>query len=270
MKKNIQISIVICHYYLSDKKLTSILNFLLADNLFNIARVVVVQNGRKINLKIKKNENKLILIEGSNGLLDFSAFLEGADQLDDEEIESGILFFNDTLFTKWPSWWILKKISNDLSSAASLDVPCLVGFGASYPFFLQENPWSKSNSYMCSAAFYANVHAVKVLTKITKNCIENVNLVVANSLDEKIIKEYVGEKFYSYLKILLLKSSGGVWRPSGKERFSSEMRIKKAFCFYLEHYFSASVQMRQGGLIFINRGKYKFVFQLRTKISLFF
>ena len=88
------ICLVLCHYYLSAKALQVVMRRLLTSQLFNLRMLVVVHNGEyvKLNLSgINDATGRVVQVNGSNELLDFSAFYEGVDFLTDAEMDSGVL-----------------------------------------------------------------------------------------------------------------------------------------------------------------------------------
>lgn len=270
------ISLVLCHYYLSANVLQVVIRRLFASNLFNLRMLVVVHNGDYVELNLENYTDlagRVHQVNGSNSLLDFSAFHEGLDSLNDGEMESGVLFMNDSLFTKLPSWWILRRLSLDLVHAQRVDVPCMVGFGADYRFFLQSNPWSKAQSYTCSACFFANDKAIGILRSLIACCMAAFPNDTFEKNTEDIglkLTKLTGARFHSYLKLILLNSTGGVWRPTFSVGHIPHMQLRKAICFYLEHRFSGEIQLADGGLVFINRGRHRFGFTVRLYATLFF
>ncbi|MCM2295585.1 hypothetical protein [Rhodoferax sp.] len=269
------ICLVLCHYYLSAKALQDVVRRLLTSQLFDLRMLVVVHNGDYMELNLEGLNDvmgRVSQVTGSNMLLDFSAFYEGLAFLKEGEMDSGVLFMNDSLFTKLPSWWILRRLACDLDYSERLDVPCMVGFSADYRFFLQNNPWSGAQSYICSACFFANAKAIGLLRSLTERCMAAFpnNYSENNAEDVGLrLAELIGTKFHSYLKLVLLTPTGGVWRPALSIGHIPEMQIRKALCFYLEHRLSGAIQLADGGLIFINRGKHRLGFAVRLYFTLF-
>jgi hypothetical protein len=261
------ICLIFCHYYLSKSELQEAVKRLLNSSSFFVKTLIVVHNGDQKGDQLASlggSSTNVRQVDGTNRLFDFSAYVEGLEALTDEERQSGVLFINDSAYIKLPANWILKKIGEDCGFALKIDVPCIVGFGATYQFFLQINPWSDTPKYICSACFFANSMAIMLLKSLFLEGITALNrgLNFPTSVDE-VVEALVGRKFHCYLQLLLFTPTGGAWSPRAEVAHLPDMQLRKAICFYLEHRLSAVVQINDGGLIFINRGISRVNFTLR-------
>lgn len=256
------ISIVLCHYYLKQALLEKLVKNILKSKLFIIKSIVIVHNnsGAINDFKFK---DVIHHISGSNQLLDFSAYREGLEYLRANKLDDAALFLNDTLFTKLPYHYILKRLSKTIFLSQSLNVPCLVSFRANYDFFLQSNPWSGASSHFCAAVFYANSEASSLLVNSYDNLRKECSF---NQLSDALIEKITGKQFFGYLRLVLFNEKSR-WQPELTQSKLEPLIFKKALCFYLEHYLSALVQQSDGGIIYINNGKYFLSFKIYSYIS---
>lgn len=256
------VSIVLCHYYLKPELLEALVKNILKSGLFKIKSLVIVHNNPDVITDFKFND-VIHHINGSNQLLDFSAYREGLAYLRENKLDDAALFLNDTLFTKLPYTYILKRLSETIFLSQSLDVSCLVGFRSNYDFFLQRNPWSGSESHFCAAVFYANSKASSLLADTYDELKEQYNF---NQLSGELIEKITGKQFFSYLKLVLFNKNSR-WQPELTKSKLELLIFHKALCFYLEHYISALVQKSDGGVIYINNGKYFLRFKIFSYTS---
>jgi hypothetical protein len=152
----------------------------------------------------------------------------------------------------------------DVAALADTDVPIAVGFGAPYEYFLQRNPWSGESRHLCSACFFANEQTVHLLRRLIGSTEEFMveQAAVTNPIERhKNLRAVLGQKFYAYLELLLFSPNANTWQPEKINTDDNLRLLRKALCFFLEHRLSGEIEINGGGLIFINRGKSKPLFQ---------
>jgi hypothetical protein len=230
---------------------------------FSVKAVVVVQNkeSQPLGLALKN----VFCIPGTNSLLDFSAYIEGLNFLKEQNIDDSALFLNDTLFTKLPTAYILKRMSETIPLSQCISAPCVVSFRSKYGFFLQRNPWSNFHEHLCTATFFANSHATSLLIKTYYELNDKLKKVA--HINDESIETLIGKKFAGYLNLVLFSSNAN-WKPEIGPTLFKQLRNKKALCFYLEHYFSSLIQNSDGGIVYINLGKHQLYFFIKHQLSL--
>lgn len=241
----------------------SVVKRLYTSKHFTIKAIVIVQN--RCLHQIATELSNVYCLPGTNSLLDFSAYIEGLNFLKLKNIDDSALFLNDTLFTKLPTTYILKRMSETIPQSQSILEPCAVSFKSNYSFFLQRNPWSHFYDHLCTAVFFANRHAASLLLSAYNDLNNKLNQIGEISYED--LEAIIGKKFSTYLTLVLFSSNAN-WKPQIEPNQSKKLKNKKALCFYLEHYFSSLIQNSNGGVIYINLGKHHLHFFLRHQLSL--
>jgi hypothetical protein len=255
------ITIYYCHFYLKRKQLINSLHFL--QRFFKSVNIVIITNSNIYQIEeIIGKVNNIKIIQGTNKLFDFSAYYEGWLQYPPDI--SDAVFINDTLFMKYPYKWILKKISNDIEKInENIYGPLAISFSGEYDYILTKNPWSGSSRHICSAIFYTNHYACSIFINLIKECLDIFFPDGKILFQEELGKKYLyvfGKSFYFYLSILLFSSNNSCWKPNIDVQINQKTISQKAICYYLEHRFSGLIEEQNGGIIYINRGKYKLIF----------
>jgi hypothetical protein len=252
-------SVILCHYYLGDRQLRNAVAFLSSVLGSKRARLVVVTNSNGVSPELANalRLDGVAVVVGDNSLLDFSAYRHGLGLLSTQELSGGVLVINDTLFTKLHYRWLLPRIVADGEATSSVHGPVAVGFSGSYQYLLSGNPWSGAPIHLCSACLFLNGLAAELLIAEIDEAASVLSRMERCALSEErqeVLKSFVGIRFYNYLTAVLLKAPNRVWKPEARIDVSQMMLMRKSVAFYLEHHFSAQVELEGGGLVWVNRG----------------
>lgn len=185
------------------------------------------------------------MIQGSNALMDFSAFAEGGGHIVEHmERDEAVMFVNDSTFTKHNARSHLKELVKYAERLGQIDVPCIAGKVDNYADHCFLNPWSSLNAFVSTFAFMLNARGVRILLDVC----ERVDAVMgAPGLDVSDHGWGVGlsPQFREFLRThLTMSDSPSAWYQAEKYRNDRAMLRTKSCCVYLEHRLSGEIGRR--------------------------
>lgn len=248
--------IIVACYYIDPIKIIKKLAF--TKKLGCCEVIVVVNNPKHFNRINFQN-----VVQGSNNILDFSAYREGLVHIKkiDKECNKIILFINDSLFIKHPYKYIVNKLASDFEYKNEKQAMAY-SFSGKYNFYFDKNPWENTQLHLCGAAFALNLHGLKVFEILYDSVYaETINV----KSHDQLVNLY-GNKFYNFINIILIKNNK-VWKPINFKEINNTDYLKKSIAFYLEHKLTANLIKNDAGIIYINRYNNEYVFIFKTIVN---
>jgi HJR/Mrr/RecB family endonuclease len=122
--------IVVCSYSISPEILIN--KFTKIAKKYHLKfRGVIITNNIKYNTN--QNIDNWLISSGSNSILDFSAYFEGIELINDKiSNNSHILFFNDTLLLKHDFNFSLNEIFKYIDLMNEIEVESIIGYKSNY------------------------------------------------------------------------------------------------------------------------------------------
>jgi len=229
---------VICSYDVGPDVIVPALNAVAADAGHRLIGVIV--NNRRSSRWQERSGWEMI--QGSNTLMDFSAFAEGGHHIVDNIGPNDVaMFVNDSAFTKHNARHHLRKLVKYSERVGQIEVPCIVGKVDNYVDHCFLNPWSGLNAFVSTFAFLLNFRGVMTLLDVYAS----VDTVMGDPrLDVKDRGWGVGlsPPFREFLRThLMMPGSPSAWYQSEKYRNDREILRTKSRCVYLEHRLSGEI-----------------------------
>jgi hypothetical protein len=242
------LNIIICSYNVQPEVLISKVEKIAFKNKLSI-RGVVVCNKKQSKIYNIKNWD---IINGSNSILDFSAYYEGISfLLKDNYFFHNTLFLNDSLFLKHDYYFSLNQILKFNFLANEIKLPCLVGFRSFYSSICLENPWSKSPSFIPTYLFLLNTNAINVFLSLQQYAIKD-EIFIENFFNSN---KKLNPQFIELIKAhLIYKNSPLKWAGGDYYSVDNLTVNKKARCVYFEHRLSGEIS-KNGALLFVNAAR---------------
>jgi hypothetical protein len=235
-----ELTLVVCSY-LIDPMLISEKLMAIGSKLGISVRGVIVVNNPAMSSDC--GGGVFDIIRGSNEILDFSAYIEGAKWVasSSEDEPRHILFLNDRFLTSMDVFGYFRLLLSYLSLISDLDGPVLAGLRRGYNSVCMHNPWSKLDIYIPTFCFLLNKQGLDSLTQLPQLAIDD-----GLSLDEDLSLEFgvgkVSIAFREYLRAhCLLDSSPFSWKNAGDYCVDSDLIRKKLRCVYFEHRLSGVI-----------------------------
>lgn len=206
--------------------------------------------------------------KGSNTMMDFSAYAEGAALLADRlESMDAVLILNDTAFTRHNAKFHLTRLVRYRELAARTASPCIVGKTDDYTNVCYSNPWSGLNAYVSSFAFLLNTGGLRKLGDVYFSMPE----VMGSDAIEMSSPDWapgLDRRFREFLRVHLVHvDSPTAWYQAKKYAGKSSILQKKARCVYLEHKLSGEIGRNGVVVAMYPRLRDKFRFALADKVK---
>ncbi|WP_350628476.1 hypothetical protein [Pseudoalteromonas sp. CAL260-MNA-CIBAN-0059] len=221
------INVVFVRYYLDKNQIIKKLDSLQCYFKGRINNVVVI-NIADENLESQLFNDNVKVINYSSDFMDIAAYCEGIESFEGSNRNSFFLF-NDTLFTKHPSKFLLSRFCK-FSWLDAVDLPFILGVVDETKGISTCESSLLNGEYASTFALYLNYEAAKVFVKSFK-------LAKYNQPDAS---------FSAFLDLHLFKASNPYSWGKG---FNSELLKRKKICVYFERVFSSMIK-KEGGLIF--------------------
>jgi hypothetical protein len=206
--------------------------------------------------------------QGSNVLMDFSAYAEGAAMLAPQiESSDAVLVLNDTVFTRHNAKFHLTRLIRYREAVRQTSSPCIAGKTDDYTNICYTNPWSGINAYVSSFAFLLNTAGIEKLQRVYSSIQE-----VMGSAEVDMSSDQWGpgldRRFREFLRMHLVQvDSPTAWYQARKYAGKTAVLQKKARCVYLEHKLSGEIG-RDGVIIAMYpRTRDKFRFSIADKVK---
>lgn len=248
--------IIVACYYLDPSKIIKKLAF---TKKLGCCEIIVVVN----NPKYFKQINSQNIVQGSNDILDFSAYREGLVHVKKIDIDCNkiILFINDSLLVKHPYKYIVNKIATDFEYKSAKQAMAY-SFSGKYNFYFDKNPWENTRLHLCGAAFALNLHGLEIFETLY----DSVYVETINVKSHEQLENLYGKSFYDFINIILIDNNK-VWKPINYKDISNVDYLKKSIAFYLEHKLTANLIKNDAGIIYINRYNHEYVFIFKTIVN---
>ena len=208
------------------------------------------------------------MIQGSNALMDLSAFAEGGGHVVEHVgRDEAVMFVNDSTFTKHNARRHLQELVKYAGRLGQIDVPCIAGKVDNYADHCFLNPWSGLNAFVSTFAFMLNARGVRTLLDVYAS----VDSVMGDpGLDVSDHGWGVGlsPPFREFLRThLTMPGSPSAWYQSEKYRNDRAVLQAKSRCVYLEHRLSGEIG-RSGVIISLYpRQRDKLRFRLADQVA---
>jgi hypothetical protein len=174
----------------------------------NPDHIVIVFNGKPIANKYNFDDN-VHLINGSNRLLDMSAYYEGylyADNILSYCPNDSIVFMNDSVFHKHPYNTILRFATNNILCNSKLDM-----------FYCGIPSWVVNNG--CRMKYYSTYFIIS-------------NFSTIKHISGKLLGSYRWHRKQTYAQIENIFD--GSWRPKTQTSDLNNLLRKKKLCIFFE------------------------------------
>ncbi len=244
--KEKKVFVIVCSYSVSPDLI--IRKFIKLNNKYNFIIIgVIITNNNLFHFQNKYDN--WIVKNGSNSILDFSAYFEGLNLIKDKINESSpILFFNDTLIFKHDFSFSINEIFKYYDLMNEINFAAMAGFKSNYNSICLKNPWSNNSVFIPTYLFLLNVQGFKILNQI-KESINFENLIIDENIFDSI---NANPQFIELLKSHTIYNQSPLsWNKNNYKIQDLNLFYKKAFCVYLEHRLSGEIS-NVGGLIFLN------------------
>jgi hypothetical protein len=205
---------------------------------------------------------------GSNTLMDFSAYAEGAAVLAPEmESLDAVLVLNDTVFTRHNAKFHLTRLIRYHEAVRQTRLPCIAGKTDDYANVCYTNPWSGINAYVSSFAFLLNTSGVEKLQTVYSSMSEVMGSEQTDMSSEEWARG-LDRSFREFLRMHLVQVESPIaWYQAKKYAGKTAILQKKARCVYLEHKLSGEIG-RDGVIIAMYpRLRDKFRFSVADKLK---
>lgn len=251
--------IIVACYYLDPSEIKRKLDF--AKKLGCCEIIVVVNNPKYFNQINFQN-----VVQGSNDILDFSAYREGLAHVKKIDIDCNkiILFINDSLLVKHPYKYIINKIASDFEYKSAKQAMAY-SFSGKYNFYFDKNPWENTQLHLCGAAFALNLHGLKIFETLY-DCVRAETI---NVKSHEQLESLYGKNFYNFINVILIENNR-VWKPINYTAISNVDYLKKSLAFYFEHKLTANLIKNNAGIIYINRYNHEYVLIFKTIVNKIF
>lgn len=205
--------------------------------------------------------------KGSNTLMDFSAYGEGAELIAPNlGLNEDVLFLNDTTFTRHNPSFHLKRLLGYREMTRQTNAPCIVGKTDSYTNICYANPWSGINVYVSSFAFLLNSGGVEEFIQVYQS-LEEVMGSVDTDMNSDGWAPALDHQFREFLRMHLIRvGSPTAWYQARKYAGNMHVLQKKAHCVYLEHRLSGEIGRKGVIVAMYPRMRDKLLFSLAEKI----
>ena len=262
---------VICCYDVDPDAIVRVLDAVAADTGRQLFGVIV-------NNRISSQWRALNgweIIQGSNALMDFSAYAEGGGHIV-EHVEPGeaVMFVNDSTFTKHTARRHLQELVKYAGRLGQIEVPCIAGKVDNYIDHCFLNPWSGINAYVSTFSFMLNAGGIRTLLDVYA-CVDSVMGDPRLDVGDESWGAGLSPQFREFLRThLTMPGSPSAWYQSEKYRNDRAMLRTKSRCVYLEHRLSGEIG-RSGVIVSLyprQRDKARFWFadqvaKLRRKVG---
>lgn len=240
------IGFVFCsHYIQPDIALNTIENALLRCSSFTSsdhAYVVVVCNNPSYSLqsyshKCKASNISHTYVQGSNSLLDISAYHEGLDLLTHTFTRFDFfLFSNDSTFARYSFSTLLSLIIRRIKKPIlmSSKLPIIVGHKGIYNDVIHANPLSNLTFFLPTDFFALNKFSISLAVELYSNLI-HIECELSSSAAPF-------EHFLQYL----FDHQQGVWEPAVHHNITMDLLKKKRASVIYEHYLSGLIANNSG------------------------
>jgi len=229
---------VICCYDVGPDVIVSVLDAVGADTGRKLFGIIV--NNRSSSPSWGRDDWEMV--QGSNALMDFSAFAEGGGRVVEHVgRDEAVMFVNDSTFAKHNARRHLQELVKYAGRLAQIDVPCIVGKVDNYSDHCFLNPWSGLNAFVSTFAFMLNARGVRALLDVYAG----VDSAMGDSSLELSDPGWgVGlrPQFKEFLRThLTMPDSPSAWYQSERYRNDRAMLQAKSRCVYLEHRLSGEI-----------------------------
>lgn len=206
--------------------------------------------------------------KGSNALMDFSAYAEGAAILAPQiEAQDVILVLNDTVFTRHNPKFHLTRLIRHREAVLQTRSACIAGKADDYTNICYANPWSGMNAYVSSFAFLLNSKGAEILRDVYAS-MQDVMGSESTDMASDDWSPGLDRRFKEFLRLHLVQvDSPTAWYQAKKYAGKTGILQKKARCVYLEHKLSGEIG-RDGVIISLYpRLRDKFGFSVADKFK---
>lgn len=235
---------VVCAYDLEPAEIAGRLDVIAAREGFRL-QGVVVDNRRRAGQLMPEGWS---VLEGSNTLMDFSAYAEGTRSMQSAlSACEAVLFVNDSMFSKHHAANHLGALLPYTRRIAAMACPSIAGRVDRYVDQCYANPWSGLPVYVSSFAFLANAPAlVRLLASF-----DSVDEVMgpSGSLDNEAWGAGLTLSFREFLLThVTMPRAASAWYQAARLQSHPAALERKARCVYVEHRLSGEVG--RDGVIF--------------------
>lgn len=231
--------VVACTYTVAAADMRDRLNQL-ASNCGVSFRGVIVSNREE---PLPPETTDWEFIAGSNCDHDFSAYVEGLEQLVAKNIDhsESILFLNDSLFTHHLAYLNMREVIKYRQLISKLQVPAICGKADQYLTLCHQNPWSGLRLYISSYCFLLNGLATDILLELPKHA-DTDGLERHLAITDQRWGEHLPSNFREFIRAFMLYSHSSFSWP-GLRRYSANDKLIsiKARCIYFEHRLSGEI-----------------------------
>jgi hypothetical protein len=221
-------NLVVVSYYLDPLRLVKLIRFFARILRIRINKCIVVDNK---NLGESVQDSIFKVVNGSNLVMDFSAWREGIAELENFVSEpKHVVLLNDTFFLSHPYAHMFRFFKKSIGFFEDIELPLISGELHPYRSAILTNPTTGNESYISSFAFALNGEAIKFYKKTYDD----------NAFDfsdvrfEEFLRLHTTEKFFSC-------------NIAGRN-FTDSHRSQKMLAIKFEAYLSG--QIFENGLIF--------------------
>lgn len=194
------------------------------------------------------------VVKGSNLTHDFSAYVEGLQQVDTAEARA-LLFVNDSVFERHHGRENVRAVVGHMALVEQIQVAAIAGKVDRYSTVCHQNPWSGLALYVSSYCFALNRPALAVLQALQVQAQAD-GLQAGLPMDSAQWGAGLPPNFREFMRAFTCYGHPSfTWPGLNRYRIGDELLATKARCIYMEHRLSGEIG-RDGCIIPVNVRKW--------------